>query len=148
MELLAQEQTGTFWRDGVLVIGGVIGADELAALQAEFANWGNENCAHDGEYREAPNGRSWFDPQPDHTAETLSIRKIQPPEGDIITCYAEDALERSPNHLSNTSTHKLVHSEVSVSIHDGTACCAEDTFMYCTTGRRRFGWRTNALSIS
>ena len=90
--MIEQWQVEQFQRDGVLVVEGVLSADEVAALQVDFDQWVEESRSHDQGWGETIDGRARFDLEGDHRADHPSLRRVSSPT-EISASYRQVALQ-------------------------------------------------------
>ncbi|MED5600768.1 MAG: phytanoyl-CoA dioxygenase family protein, partial [Actinomycetota bacterium] len=67
MQVLSDEQVAAFHHDGYVMMEGAVSAEDLAALQAVFADWVAESRSHGGPWGTTVDGRARFDVEPGHS---------------------------------------------------------------------------------
>ncbi|RAU44628.1 MULTISPECIES: phytanoyl-CoA dioxygenase family protein [unclassified Pseudomonas] len=90
--MIEQAQIEQFHRDGVLVVEGVLSAEEVAALQHDFDQWVEESRSHEQGWGETIDGRARFDLEGDHRADHPSLRRVSSPT-EISPAYFRVALQ-------------------------------------------------------
>lgn len=79
MATLNKAQKEGFWRDGYLVVEGVVDAALLRAMQDDFSNWIGESRGYSEPYGETINERPRFDLEPGHRADKPGLRRVNAP---------------------------------------------------------------------
>ncbi len=93
MGFLTDGQKEQFWNDGVLLVENAVTGPQLQALRDQFAAWVEESRGHGEAYGETIDGRSRFDLQPGHSAETPGLRRVNAPSEVSDACF--DAITNS-----------------------------------------------------
>jgi len=92
--MLTDEQIAAYHRDGYLVMHDALRADQVDALNADFAAWREESRNHDQAYGETMDGRGRFDIEPGHSADAPALRRVASPI-EISDSYL-DAMRTAP----------------------------------------------------
>jgi len=68
-----------FRNSGYLVVPGVVGSEDLAAMRHELAGWIEESREHRSNYGAMPRNKLRFDLEPGHSAEAPRLRRVANP---------------------------------------------------------------------
>jgi len=79
MPALTQQQKDFYNENGYLVVENAVSADQLKALEADFANWVEESKLHTEAFGEAFDGRPRFDVEQGHAPDTPALRRVNAP---------------------------------------------------------------------
>jgi len=79
MKVLTNAQRDQFWKEGVLLVENAISSEQLLALRNQFNEWVEESKGQTEAYGRTIDGRSRFDVQPGHNAETPGLRRVNAP---------------------------------------------------------------------
>ncbi len=77
--VLTEAEIEAYWRDGYAVVDDALNAEQLAALQHDFAEWVAESRDHTVPYGETTDGRARFDLEKDHSPERPALRRVASP---------------------------------------------------------------------
>lgn len=77
--MLTQDQINFFNENGYLVVEDAVTPEQLQSLRDDFATWVEESRSHDEAWGETVNGKSRFDVETGHSAETPALRRINAP---------------------------------------------------------------------
>jgi len=91
---LSQEQIDAYWRDGYLVMHDALRPDQVAALQADFAEWREDSRSYSEPYGETLDGRARFDVEAHHSADAPALRRGASPV-EVSDAYL-DAMRTAP----------------------------------------------------
>ena len=87
--MLTKARIADFWRDGFLVVEDAVTRAQLAALNAEIAQWVTHSRRHDEPFGPPTiDGRPRFDMGAEHSAEHPALRRINNPS-DISEAYLD-----------------------------------------------------------
>lgn len=78
--VLTEQQVAQFHNDGFVLVENAVSAEQLQALQHDFAAWVDESRQHTDAYGAICDGRPRFDMQPGHTAEVPALRRVSSPQ--------------------------------------------------------------------
>ncbi len=79
MSVVSDAQKDFFWANGYLVVEDAVAAEQLAALQADFAEWVEESRKHREPYGDTLDGRPRFDLEPGHSVDKPGLRRVNAP---------------------------------------------------------------------
>ncbi|MGC6484624.1 MAG: phytanoyl-CoA dioxygenase family protein [Candidatus Puniceispirillales bacterium] len=86
--MLTQDQINFFNENGYLVVEDAVTPEQLQSLRDDFAAWVEESRSHDEAWGETVNGKSRFDVETGHSAETPALRRINAPH-EVSDAYFE-----------------------------------------------------------
>jgi len=77
--MLTEKQQQAFWRDGFLVVEDVVDQRQLRDMQSAFNDWVEHSREHSKAYGETLDGRPRFDLDPQHSAQSPALRRVNAP---------------------------------------------------------------------
>lgn len=78
--MLTDTQKAEFWREGYIVLEGGVTPAQLSSLRDIVSDWVERSRAHTRDFGETLDGRARFDLEPDHSAASPALRRVQSPE--------------------------------------------------------------------
>jgi ectoine hydroxylase-related dioxygenase (phytanoyl-CoA dioxygenase family) len=88
MPTLTRDQIDFYRHNGFLMVENAVSADQLAALQRDFADWVTESRQHIAAYGEMIDLRPRFDLEPGHSAARPALRRVNSPQ-EVSDAYFE-----------------------------------------------------------